>query len=140
MTVFVHCRYTKGYCVIQNDLKQLYSSLQDFVVKQEFKTHILEDAFGMDDIEKKLKQQKADVMKTECPILIAGKKNKIIIIESKKTTRIYFVEQKKQKTKKQQKQNFNFLFLRIIFQCLIYHFKLYCLFHNSKLRYKRGEN
>lgn len=113
MTVFVHCRYTKGYCVIQNDLKQLYSSLQDFVVKQEFKTHILEDAFGMDDIEKKLKQQKADVMKTECPILIAGKKNKIIIIESKKmkTTRIYFVEQKNKK-KETTKSKFQFLILK----------------------------
>lgn len=64
--------YTEGYCVIQKDLKELYSSLHDFVVKQEFKTHILEDAFGMDDIEKKLNQQKADVMKTECPIVIAG--------------------------------------------------------------------
>lgn len=90
----VHCRYTKGYCVIQKDLKELYSSLHDFVVKQEFKTHILKDAFGMDDIEKKLNQQKADVMKTECPIVIAGENIFFIIIESKKviTKRTYFVD------------------------------------------------
>lgn len=72
MTVYVHCRYTSGYCAIQNDLKELYSSLQDFVVKQEFKTHIQEDAFGMENIEGKLTQHKDDVMKTECPIVIAG--------------------------------------------------------------------
>lgn len=64
--------YTNGYCAIQNDLKELYSSLQDFVVKDEFKTHIQRDAFDMDNIEEKLEQLKVDVMRTECPIVIAG--------------------------------------------------------------------
>lgn len=76
MTVYVHCRFTSGYCAIQKDLKELYSSLQDFVVKQEFKTHIQEDiqedAFGKKNIEETLTQHKDDVVKTECPIVIAG--------------------------------------------------------------------
>lgn len=74
MTVSVFCRYSNGYCAIQNGLEELYSSLQDFVVKEEFKTHIQRDAFNMDNIEEKLEQLKVDVMRTECPIIIAGKK------------------------------------------------------------------
>lgn len=81
----VHCRYTEGYCVIQKDLKELYSSLHDFVVKQEFKTHILEDAFGMDAIEKRLNQQKADVMKTECPIVIAGENINSLLLKARRS-------------------------------------------------------
>lgn len=46
--------------------------MQEFVVKDEFKTHIEKDAFDMDKIEK-LKLRENDVMKTECPIVIAGK-------------------------------------------------------------------
>uniref|UniRef100_A0A8W8P2U5 Dynamin N-terminal domain-containing protein n=1 Tax=Magallana gigas TaxID=29159 RepID=A0A8W8P2U5_MAGGI len=64
--------YTNGYCAIQNDLKELYSSLQGFVVKEEFKMHIQRDAFNIDNIEEKLEQLKVDVMRTECPIVIAG--------------------------------------------------------------------
>lgn len=69
---FFFCRYTNGYCAIQNDLKELYSSLQGFVVKEEFKMHIQRDAFNIDNIEEKLEQLKVDVMRTECPIVIAG--------------------------------------------------------------------
>lgn len=47
--------------------------MQEFVVKDEFKTHIEKDAFDMDKIEEKLKLRENDVMKTECPIVIAGK-------------------------------------------------------------------
>lgn len=68
----VFCRYTNGYCAIQNDLKELYSSLQGFAVKEEFRTHIQRDALNMDNIEEKLEQLKVDVMRTECPIVIAG--------------------------------------------------------------------
>lgn len=63
---------TNSYIYIQEDLKELFSSMQEFVVKDEFKTHIEKDAFDMDKIEEKLKLRENDVMKTECPIVIAG--------------------------------------------------------------------
>lgn len=69
----LYCRPTNSYIDIQEDLKELYSSMQEFVVKDEFKTYIEKDAFGMDKIEEKLKLWENDVMKTECPIVIAGK-------------------------------------------------------------------
>lgn len=34
--------------------------------------HIQRDAFNIDNIEEKLEQLKVDVMRTECPIVIAG--------------------------------------------------------------------
>lgn len=69
----LYCRPTNNYIYIQEDLKELFSSMQEFVVKDEFKTHIEKDAFDMDKIEEKLKLRENDVMKTECPIVIAGK-------------------------------------------------------------------
>lgn len=54
------------------DLKEFYSLMQDFVKIDEFNTHIRKDGYGMDKIEEKLKLGKNDVMKTECPIVIAG--------------------------------------------------------------------
>lgn len=56
------------------DLKEFYTSMQDFVKKDEFNTHIRKDGIDMDKIEEKLKFGKNDVMKTECPIVIAGEK------------------------------------------------------------------
>lgn len=46
--------------------------MQDFVKIDEFNTHFRKDGYGMDKIEEKLKLGKNDVMKTECPIVIAG--------------------------------------------------------------------
>lgn len=63
---------TNRYFVVQGDLEELYSSMQELVVKDEFKMHIQKDAFDMDKIEEKLRKRKNDVMKTECPIVIAG--------------------------------------------------------------------
>lgn len=57
------------------DLKEFYSLMQDFVKKDEFNTHIRKDGFNMDNIEEELKLLKNDVMKTECPIVIAGEKD-----------------------------------------------------------------
>lgn len=54
------------------DLKEFYTLMQDFVKKDEFNTHIRKDGYDMDKIEEKLKLGKNDVMKTECPIVIAG--------------------------------------------------------------------
>lgn len=57
------------------DLKEFYSLMQDFVKKDEFNTHIRKDGFNMDKIEEVLKLLMNDVMKTECPIVIAGEKD-----------------------------------------------------------------
>lgn len=39
----------------------------------------------MDDIEKKLNQQKADVMKTECPIVIAGENIFSLLLKARRS-------------------------------------------------------
>lgn len=57
------------------DLKEFYSLMQNFVKKDEFNTHIRKDGFNMDKIEEELKLLMNDVMKTECPIVIAGEKD-----------------------------------------------------------------
>lgn len=64
--------YINRYAELQMDLKEFYSLMQDFVKKDEFNTHIRKDGFNMDNIEEELKLLKNDVMKTECPIVIAG--------------------------------------------------------------------
>lgn len=46
--------------------------MQVFVNKEEFQTHIKKDGYALDKIEEKLKVGKDDVLKTECPIVIAG--------------------------------------------------------------------
>lgn len=65
-------RYTNRYAELQMDLKEFYSLMQDFVKIDEFNTHFRKDGYGMDKIEEKLMLGKNDVMKTECPIVIAG--------------------------------------------------------------------
>lgn len=57
------------------DLKEFYPLMQDFVKKDEFNTHIRKDGFNMDKIGEELKLLMNDVMKTECPIVIAGEKD-----------------------------------------------------------------
>lgn len=46
--------------------------MQEFVIKEEFRTHIKEDVNNLDRIEEILRLGKNDLMKTECPIVIAG--------------------------------------------------------------------
>lgn len=73
MTAYVYCRYTNENCDIQDGLSRLYSSIQNLVDRKEFKTHVLNDAYNVDNIIKKLEHYKIDSMKKECPIVIAGK-------------------------------------------------------------------
>lgn len=70
---FWYCRPTNRYFDVQECLKELYSSMQELVIKDVFKMHIQKHAFDMDKIEERLKIGENDVMKTECPIVIAGK-------------------------------------------------------------------
>lgn len=70
---YLYCRPTNRYFDAQECLKELYSSMQELVIKDVFKMHIQNDAFDMDKIEERLKIGENDVMKTECPIVIAGK-------------------------------------------------------------------
>lgn len=70
---YFHCRYTNKYIDIQKDLKEIYSSMQAFVISEEFQTHIKRDGYNLDNIEERLRLGKNDVIKTECPIVAAGK-------------------------------------------------------------------
>lgn len=73
MTAYVYCRYTSENCDIQDGLNRLYSSIQNLVGKKEFKTHVINETYNMDNTIKELEQYKTDVMKKDCPIVIAGK-------------------------------------------------------------------
>lgn len=57
------------------DLKEFYTLMQDFVKKDDFKMHIRKDGYNLNEIEEQLKFGKNDVIKTECPIVIAGEMN-----------------------------------------------------------------
>lgn len=60
------------YTDIQEEFEKMYTSITTFVAKEDFKTHIKKNAHRMDKIEEQLRLQELDVMKTECPIVIAG--------------------------------------------------------------------
>lgn len=60
----------------------MYSSLQDLVVKKEFKVHIQKDAYKIDNVEETINECNIDVMKTECPIVIAGNKSLYKLLEA----------------------------------------------------------
>lgn len=62
-----------SYSSLQKEIKDFYTSIQKFVDDEQFKTHIKMDAHNMDKIEEQLSLWKKDVLKTECPIVIAGK-------------------------------------------------------------------
>lgn len=59
-------------------VKLLYKIIQKFVDHQQFKLHIKTDAHNMDKIEEKLSFLEKDILKTEYPIVIAGKSIKYI--------------------------------------------------------------
>lgn len=46
--------------------------MQDFVVKEEFRTHIQKDCSDMNKIDEKMRLQENDIIRTECPIVFAG--------------------------------------------------------------------
>lgn len=48
--------------------------MQEFVMSEEFQKHIKKDGYDLDRIEEKLRFGKNDVLKTECPVMITGKK------------------------------------------------------------------
>lgn len=52
--------------------------MEEFVIKEEFQTHIKKDGHDLDGINEKLGFGRNDVMKTECPIVIAGKQSNTI--------------------------------------------------------------
>lgn len=62
---------TNRYVDLQRDLNEFYLAMQVFVNKEEYQTHIKKDGYALDKIEEKLKVGKDDVLKTECPIVIA---------------------------------------------------------------------
>lgn len=46
--------------------------MQDFVIQEEFLTHIKNNGYGLQNIEEKLRHWKNDVRQTGCTIVIAG--------------------------------------------------------------------
>lgn len=67
-----NCRYASNYSDLLKDLKEFYSSMQKFVVKEDFRTHIQGDVYDMIKIDEKLRLQENDIMKTESSIVFAG--------------------------------------------------------------------
>lgn len=65
-------RYASNYSNLLKDLKEFYSSMQDFVVKEEFRTHIQKDCSDLNKIDEKMRLQENDIIRTECPIVFAG--------------------------------------------------------------------
>lgn len=57
-----------------DEIWDMYSFLQALVNRKEFKEHVKRDAFRMDNVEKDLKLRKEDLMKTDCPVVFAGKR------------------------------------------------------------------
>lgn len=51
-----NCRYASNYSDLLKDLKEFYSSMQKFVVKEEFRTHIQGDGYDMIKIDEKLRK------------------------------------------------------------------------------------
>lgn len=69
--------------------------MQVFVNKEEFQTHIKKDGYALDKIEEKLKVGKDDVLKTECPIVIAGEHMfNSLYFSGKKPVIIYIIRHK----------------------------------------------
>lgn len=46
--------------------------MQEFCLKKEFWRHVKTDGYDLENIDEKLRIWKEDVVKTECPIVIAG--------------------------------------------------------------------
>lgn len=60
------------YSELQNDLEKIYTNMQEFCLKEEFRRHVKTDGYDLENIDEKLRIWKEDVVKTECPIVIAG--------------------------------------------------------------------
>lgn len=60
------------YSELQNDIEEIYTNMQVFCLKEEFRRHVKTDGYDLENIDEKLRIWKEDVVKTECPIVIAG--------------------------------------------------------------------
>lgn len=65
-------RESNRYSELQNDIKEIYTNMQVFCLKEEFRRHVKTDGYDLENIDDKLRIWKEDVVKTECPIVIAG--------------------------------------------------------------------
>lgn len=65
-------RESNRYSELQNDLEKIYTNMQEFCLKEEFRRHVKTDGYDLENIDEKLRIWKEDVVKTECPIVIAG--------------------------------------------------------------------
>ncbi|XP_061165684.1 dynamin-like protein 2 [Saccostrea echinata] len=72
----LHCssdfRNTRGYDCLQEDIGDLYSSLQTLVDGPAFDRHIRTDLNNVNDINNQLELRKKDLMMTDCAIVVAG--------------------------------------------------------------------
>lgn len=65
-------RESNRYSELQNDIEEIYTNMQVFCLKEEFRRHVKTDGYDLENIDEKLRIWKEDVVKTECPIVIAG--------------------------------------------------------------------
>lgn len=70
--VVVFPRESNRYSELQNDLEDIYTNMQEFCLKEEFRRHVKTDGYDLENIDEKLRIWREDVVKTECPIVIAG--------------------------------------------------------------------
>lgn len=70
---FIRYRDTHRPIQLQEGVEEIYSFVQQIVKRRDFKELIQKDAFQLDDLEEELKLRKEDLMKTECPVVFAGK-------------------------------------------------------------------
>lgn len=74
MFVYLCCSDTERYNKLLDEIWDMYSFLQALVNRKEFEEHVHRDAYRLDNVEKDLKLRKADLMKTDCPVVFAGRR------------------------------------------------------------------
>ncbi|XP_062610414.1 uncharacterized protein in xynA 3'region-like [Saccostrea cucullata] len=65
-------RNTSSYDCLQEDISELYKSIQILIRRPGFKQHIKPDLHKFEDIDKQLDLRKKDLMMTDCAIVVAG--------------------------------------------------------------------
>lgn len=72
ISFFFISKYTNTYIDLQKEFEELYSSMEEFVTTEGFRTHIKNEGCGLEKIEETLRLRRNDFRNTDCPIVIAG--------------------------------------------------------------------
>jgi hypothetical protein len=74
--IFQFDRDTCSYSELQEDVKDVFTSVQNLISSPDYFKHVREEAYmeKMIDIDEQLISRKNDLMKSDCSVLVAGKK------------------------------------------------------------------